>query len=66
MALQFLSSFQRAVICYVDISLDYGLECWEMFERIIWWMVAATFALPSVLALEYMGVGTHGVGIPVC
>lgn len=68
MALQFLSSFQRAVICYVDISLDYGLECWEMFERIIWWMVAATFALPSVLALKYMpGVGEiQGAGMPEC
>lgn len=66
MALQFLSSFQRAVICYVDISLDYGLECWEMFERIILWMVAATFALPSVLALKYIGVEIQGGGMPVC
>lgn len=37
-----------------------------MFERIIWWMVAATFALPSVLALKYMGVGIEGDGMPVC
>lgn len=66
MALQFLSSFQRAVICYVDISLDYGLECWEMFERIILWMVAATFALPSVLTLKDMGVEIQGVGMCVC
>lgn len=66
MALQFLSSFQRAVICYVDISLDYGLECWEMFERIILWMVAATFTLPSVLAFICMGVEIQGGGMSVC